>query len=74
MQLIDTSHSFYRPLWRRIAVVAFCAGWTIVELVGNQPFWAVISGALAVYTAYVLLLTFRPATALVEAEKPPEEV
>ncbi|MGV8938384.1 MAG: hypothetical protein ACOH2J_14785 [Allorhizobium sp.] len=60
MQLIDVNHPFYRPLWRRIAIVVFCAGWAVVELVGQQPFWAVISGALGAYSAYRLLFTFNP--------------
>lgn len=74
MQLIDPNHSFYRPLWRRVLIVAFCAAWAGVETWGNQPFWAILSGAAALYSAYVLLLTFDPkdpepaAPAAVEAE------
>ena len=60
MQLIDVNHPFYRPLWIRIAIVVFCFGWAVVELVGRQPFWAIISGALGVYSAYRLLFAFHP--------------
>jgi hypothetical protein len=60
MQLIDPNHSFYRPLWVRIAIVAVCLGWAIVEVSTGEPFWAIIVGALGIYSAYKLLLTFSP--------------
>jgi hypothetical protein len=60
MQLIDPNHSFYRPLWIRLAIVAVCFGWAIVEVTTGEPFWAILVGALGVYSAYKLLLTFTP--------------
>jgi hypothetical protein len=60
MQLIDPNHPFYRPLWIRIAIVAVCLGWAIVEASTREPFWAIIVGALGIYSAYKLLLTFSP--------------
>ena len=32
MKIIDESHPFYRPLWRRVALVAVLAGWTAFEV------------------------------------------
>jgi hypothetical protein len=60
MQLIDPNHPFYRPLWIRIAIVAVCLGWAIIEASTREPFWAIIVGALGIYSAYKLLLTFSP--------------
>jgi hypothetical protein len=60
MQLIDPNHPFYRPLWIRIAIVGVCLGWAIVEASTREPFWAIIVGALGIYSAYKLLLTFSP--------------
>jgi hypothetical protein len=60
MQLIDPNHSFYRPLWIRVAIVAVCFGWAIVEVTTGEPFWAILVGALGVYSAYKLLVTFSP--------------
>ncbi|PZM13916.1 hypothetical protein [Rhizobium tubonense] len=60
MQLIDPDHSFYRPLWIRIAIVAVCLGWAIIEASTSEPFWAIIVGALGIYSAYKLLLTYTP--------------
>ena len=61
MQLIDPSHPFYRPLWIRLLVVGSCTAWTAVEAYARQPFWAVITAAAAVYSAYMLLFTYKPA-------------
>ncbi|NLS15475.1 hypothetical protein HGP16_02750 [Rhizobium sp. P40RR-XXII] len=60
MQLIDPSHPLYKPLWVRILIVAVCFGWAAVETFGSQPFWAMLSGALGVYSAWMLLLNFKP--------------
>ena len=60
MQLIDPSHPLYKPLWVRILIVAVCFGWAAVETFGPQPFWAVLSGALGAYAAWMLLLNFKP--------------
>lgn len=68
MQLIDPSHPFYRPLWIRLLVVGSCAAWTGVEAYARQPFWAVITGAAALYSAYMLLFAYKPAP-----EAPPSE-
>ncbi|RVD37518.1 DUF3329 domain-containing protein, partial [Mesorhizobium sp. M4A.F.Ca.ET.020.02.1.1] len=27
----DYEHPFFRPLWRRIAVVAVCLAWSVIE-------------------------------------------
>ncbi|TXI11240.1 MAG: hypothetical protein E6Q76_02750 [Rhizobium sp.] len=60
MQLIDPSHPLYKPLWVRILIVAVCFGWAAVETLGSQPFWAMLSGALGAYSAWMLLLNFKP--------------
>lgn len=65
MQIIDPSHSFYRPLWVRLLIVASCLFWTGVEIYAGEMFWAVLIGAVAIYSAYVLLATYKP-----QPEKP----
>lgn len=69
MQLIDPKHKFYRPLWVRVAVVAVCASWFAVEAYVGASFWLVIVGALAVYSAYVLLYRYDSTIAAAEAEE-----
>ncbi len=60
MKAFDVNHPFFVPLWRRILVVLLCCGWTAFEAVGGSPFWIILAGAFAVYTAWALLLTFDP--------------
>ena len=60
MQLIDPSHPFYRPLWRRVLIVAVCLGWAVVEGVTSEPFWALLVGAVGIYAAWMLLVNFDP--------------
>lgn len=70
MQLIDPSHPMYKPLWVRILIVAVCFGWAAVETLGSQPFWAMLSGALGAYAAWMLLLNFKPQPPAANAEAP----
>ncbi len=60
MKIIEVDHPFFRPLWRRVAVVAVCALWAALEWATQSPLWAMGAGALAAYTFYVLILTFDP--------------
>ena len=73
MQLIDPSHPIYKPLWVRILIVAVCFGWAAVETLGSQPFWAMLSGALGAYSAWMLLLNFKPQPPAAKVEAPPQD-
>lgn len=60
MQLIDPKHPFYRPLWRRIVIVAICVGWFLFELlVSHSQLFMPITAALAAYSAWVLLIGWK---------------
>ena len=39
----DSNHPWFRPLWRRVAVVAFCVAWAIFEFATGTPFWGVMA-------------------------------
>lgn len=60
MKFLDVQHPFFRPLWRRVAVVAVCLGWAGVELAAGEVFWAILFGAAGVYCAYQFFLVFDP--------------
>ncbi|EJT04722.1 hypothetical protein [Rhizobium sp. CCGE 510] len=72
MQLIDPNHPAYRRLWVRVAIVAVCFGWAAFEIVGGDPFWAVLSAAAGAYSFYMLFWTFKPQPATVEAAAEPD--
>ncbi|WP_064684491.1 hypothetical protein [Rhizobium bangladeshense] len=67
MQLIDPNHPAYRRLWVRIAIVAVCFGWATVEIIGGDPFWAVISAGAGAYAYYMLFWSFNPQPAAAPA-------
>lgn len=56
----DNEHPFFRPLWRRIAVIVVCAGWAVLEFATNAPFWGMIALAFAAYAVWAFLLTYNP--------------
>ncbi|MGV4794775.1 hypothetical protein [Rhizobium sp. F40D2] len=72
MQLIDPNHPAYRRLWVRVAIVAVCFGWAAFEIVGGDPFWAVLSAAAGAYSFYMLFWTFKPQPATVEPTAEPQ--
>ncbi|HEV7256013.1 MAG TPA: DUF3329 domain-containing protein [Mesorhizobium sp.] len=59
----DADHPFLRPLWRRVALVAFCAAWGLFELVSGSPGWALLFGGMAAYGAWLYLINYRPGEA-----------
>jgi hypothetical protein len=73
IKVVDQDHPFYKPLWRRIALVAFTGAWAAYEIiVGRDPLWMVLTGGLCAYAAWNFLITWpkdKPAEGGPEAEK-----
>jgi hypothetical protein len=64
MKIIDESHPFYKPLWRRVALVGVLAAWTGFEVFyTQQPLWMLVAGALLAYAAWILLISWRDSSA-----------
>jgi hypothetical protein len=62
MLLGDLSHPFYKPAWRRVAIVATTVVWFGFEaLVAKSMIWAILSGALCLYCAYAFLYAWKDA-------------
>lgn len=59
-RLLDPRHPFFRPAWRRAAVVAFCLGWAGVEAAASNGFWAAMFASLGLYAFYHLFVAFKP--------------
>ena len=60
MRFIDVQHPFFRPLWRRVAVVAVSLGWGIYEFATGSPFFGILFGAVGVYCAHQFFVAFDP--------------
>ena len=56
----DFDHPFFRPLWRRIAIVAVCATWGTFEIVMASVGWGVFFLALAALCFWGLFVRFDP--------------
>lgn len=58
--MIDVNHPFYRPLWRRIAIVAVTWLWMGFELfISKSGFWLAIAAGLAATTTWYFLIAWK---------------
>jgi hypothetical protein len=55
----DAGNPWLRPLWRRIAVVAVCAIWTLLEVWSGDGLWTTIAGAMTAYGAWIYLINWQ---------------
>lgn len=44
------------PLHRRVITMAVCVLWLVIELIGQQPLWMVIAGAVNLYAIWEFFL------------------
>ncbi len=58
MKLLDVQHPFFKPLWRRVAIVIFCFAWAMIEFASGTPFWGVLFGAIGVYCGWQFFVVF----------------
>lgn len=65
----DLNHPFYRPLWRRILLVAVTGAWACYENFWiKDPMWMVLTAGIFVYAAWVFLIRW------VDPEDKPAEI
>ncbi|OBQ67439.1 DUF3329 domain-containing protein [Mesorhizobium erdmanii] len=57
----DYEHPFFRPLWRRVTVVAVCVIWSGIEFATGTPFWGVIALGFAGYAVWQFFYLYKPA-------------
>lgn len=60
MKLLDVQHPFFRPVWRRVAIVVLCLGWAAFEFMTASPFFGVLFGGIGVYCGYQFFFAFAP--------------
>lgn len=56
----DNEHPFFRPLWRRIAVILVCVGWAVLEFATNAPGWGMIALGFTAYAVWTFILAYNP--------------
>lgn len=55
----EQMHPFYRPLWRRVAIVAVILFWLGVELyMGERGIWLAAAIGMLAYAVYTFFLTW----------------
>ena len=57
--MFDPSHPFYRPLWRRVAIVAVTAGWALVEYSNDAPIWASLFAVISAWCAWFFFVVYK---------------
>ena len=57
----DHEHPFFRPLWRRVAVVAVCAIWAAIEFANGSQFWGTMAVAFTAYAVWQFFYLYKPA-------------
>jgi hypothetical protein len=76
MALKQNDLNWFRPLWRRLAVMAFLAVWLAWELFWtHDQFWALLVGAALAYSLYTLFYAFpkeEPSNEPIQPPNPPE--
>ena len=72
-QILDPTHPFFKPLWRRILCVVLPLAWAGVEYGNGATGWAMVFIVSGLYAGYELLFmydhTMKKAEAKAEAER-----
>lgn len=69
----NQQHPFLDPLWRRVAVVVFCAAWSAMEWANGQTTWGTMTAVATIYGAWTLLYKYevpKPAAETADPETP----
>jgi hypothetical protein len=59
-KLFDLNDPFFRPLWLRIAIVAFSLGWGAFEFSAGAASWGLLFCGIGAYAFYGLFIAFDP--------------
>ena len=70
MALNQNDSEFFRPLWRRVAVIAVVAGWFGFEMLfSRDQLWMMLTGLALAYAVWNFIIRW-PKDALAPAELP----
>jgi hypothetical protein len=55
----EQDNPFYKPLWRRVAIVASIVAWLAFELyMESSGLWIAIPAGMLAYAVYILFITW----------------
>ena len=55
----EQSHPFYRPLWRRVVIVAVIAVWLGIEIYRDEGgLWLLIAAGAVAYAVFTFFITW----------------
>jgi hypothetical protein len=59
MQPGPHEHPFYRPLWRRLAIVGTCLVWACIETYYKAtPLWLMLAWGVTAYAFWTFIVTY----------------
>lgn len=75
MKSSDLKHPFFRPLWRRIAIVVICLAWASFEMVNGSSIWGLVFASMGLYCAWQFFIVFYSVqnTPSEDSDEPPSE-
>lgn len=59
MKILDTTHPFYRPLWRRLLLVAAPFLWAFLEYANGNALWAYVFAGIGGFLGWHLVVAWR---------------
>jgi hypothetical protein len=69
----DKDHPWFRPLWRRVLVVAICFAVALWDLSNGEFVWALIFGGLGGYAVYIFFIAWNRDAPAGETPKKPDD-
>jgi hypothetical protein len=63
VKFIDHDHPFYKPLWRRLIIVAVTALWAVFEVfVSGEGLWVAVSCGVFAISVWTFLIDWKPSS------------
>jgi hypothetical protein len=61
VKISDRDHPFYRPLWRRVLIVAVVAAWAAYEVIyAQEQLWMLLSLGFLAYSVWLFFFNYKP--------------
>jgi hypothetical protein len=54
----NQEHPFFRPLWRRIAILVVTGVWSGVEMWHGEQLWVILSLGVFAYSIWTFFITY----------------